>query len=117
MEDGTESVLIWFKFSGKHVTVELKSLIKFIGCSIAGNHCVPGDNILFKNGMEVNQLLRANLSSAATTVLEEVDGWNKIPPLTMSIGKQWKECLDYNDTIGFILHSYGWALLKKQLQE
>ncbi|KAG0500253.1 hypothetical protein HPP92_000325 [Vanilla planifolia] len=22
----------------------------------------------------------------------------------MSIGKQWKECLDYNDTIGFILH-------------
>ncbi|KAG0500174.1 hypothetical protein HPP92_000246 [Vanilla planifolia] len=23
----------------------------------------------------------------------------------MSIGKQWKECLDYNDTIGFILHN------------
>ncbi|KAG0496662.1 hypothetical protein HPP92_001353 [Vanilla planifolia] len=29
------------------------------------------------NGMEVNQLLRANLSSAATTALEEVDDWNK----------------------------------------
>ncbi|KAG0496809.1 hypothetical protein HPP92_001321 [Vanilla planifolia] len=28
-------------------------------------------------GMEVKQLLRANLSSAATTVLEEVDDWNK----------------------------------------
>ncbi|KAG0500159.1 hypothetical protein HPP92_000231 [Vanilla planifolia] len=47
VEDGIESVLIWFKFSGKHVTEELKSLIKFIGCSIASNHCVRGDNILF----------------------------------------------------------------------
>ncbi|KAG0501187.1 hypothetical protein HPP92_001259 [Vanilla planifolia] len=32
---------------------------------------------IVRNGMEVNQLLRANLSSAATTALEEVDDWNK----------------------------------------
>lgn len=89
----------------------LQQIVKIVAASVLENfefireinHMLNGETewVVFK-AMELGGLWNKIKSINLLEISDRVNWWTVI--LQVSIGKQWKEFLDYNETIGFIFH-------------